>query len=84
MRAMLTSKRITAPLTHTLDARSTMVRDTTIKCICDYKKWNSGLEDGGGITTNGTFVNSDITVEFFDPTVQGNFSIGRQDGNYMS
>ncbi|CCD63635.3 Receptor-type guanylate cyclase gcy-11 [Caenorhabditis elegans] len=43
-----------------------------------------GLEDGGGITTNGTFVNSDITVEFFDPTVQGNFSIGRQDGNYMS
>ncbi|CAI2357546.1 unnamed protein product [Caenorhabditis sp. 36 PRJEB53466] len=43
-----------------------------------------GLTDGGGITKNGTFVNSNINVEFYDPTVQGNFSRGEQTGNYMA
>uniref|UniRef100_A0A1I7U042 guanylate cyclase n=1 Tax=Caenorhabditis tropicalis TaxID=1561998 RepID=A0A1I7U042_9PELO len=42
------------------------------------------LEDGGGITKNGTFLNSKVKIEYFDPTVQGKFARGDQKGNYMS
>ncbi|EFO97237.1 hypothetical protein GCK72_023372 [Caenorhabditis remanei] len=43
-----------------------------------------GLQDGGGVNKNGTFVNSNIKVEYYDPTVQGKFKIGDQTGHYMS
>ncbi|CAO4383407.1 unnamed protein product [Caenorhabditis nigoni] len=43
-----------------------------------------GLQDGGGIHKNGTFLNSNIKVEYYDPTVQGKFPKGDQTGNYMS
>ncbi|CAI5455329.1 unnamed protein product [Caenorhabditis angaria] len=43
-----------------------------------------GLVDGGGMNSTGYFINSSINVEFFDPTVQGNFSIGEQTGHYTS
>ncbi|CAB3400613.1 unnamed protein product [Caenorhabditis bovis] len=46
-------------------------RDTYVGLAFYY-----GLIDGGGVRKNGTFINSNVTVNFFDPTVQGNFSNG--------
>uniref|UniRef100_A0A8R1IBI0 Receptor ligand binding region domain-containing protein n=1 Tax=Caenorhabditis japonica TaxID=281687 RepID=A0A8R1IBI0_CAEJA len=60
---------------------------STDYCVSDTyvaQAFYYGLEDGGGMTKNGTFVDSDIKIDFFDPTVQGSFSRGDQTNNYMS